>query len=328
MEQILITGATGFIGGHLLPHLETQNFSLKIATRKTSPQCSQKIATVKIADIDESTDWSEALTNIDFVIHLAARAHILKEGATDPETEFYKTNTAATANLVKQAIAQGVKHIIFISSIGAMATLSEQTLTETSTCEPDTPYGRSKLQAEQALKQLCENSAMTWTILRPPLIYGPRNPGNMERLLKLVKTGLPLPLGGINNRRSLLYVGNLVDAITTCISHPDAKNQTFLVSDGEDLSTPALIHKIAQAMGKSPTLIPVPSKLLTLASKPLGKEDTVNRLIGSLAVNSKKIRTTLDWKAPFSVTQGLQNTVDWFVNHQIARRQSISARSR
>jgi nucleoside-diphosphate-sugar epimerase len=320
MKSILVTGATGFIGSHLLPNLEQQNFSLKITTRQTSPQTSQNITPIKINNIDDTTDWSEALAEVDCVIHLAARAHILQDTATDPETQFYQTNTLATANLVKQAITQGVKHFIFMSSVGAMATLSEETLTESSPCNPDTPYGKSKLQAEQELKQLCENTAMTWTILRPPLIYGPRNPGNMERLLKLVKTGLPLPLGGINNRRSLLYVGNLVDSITTCISHPNAKNQTFLISDGEDLSTPALIQKIGEAMGKSPALIPIPPTLLTLVAKPLGKEDTINRLAGSLAIDSNKIRTTLDWKPPFSVTQGLQNTVDWLVNHQIARR--------
>ncbi|QDZ39378.1 NAD-dependent epimerase/dehydratase family protein [Euhalothece natronophila Z-M001] len=313
MKSILITGATGFIGSHLLPQLEQNNFSLKITTRQSSPQTSQHVTPIQINNIDETTDWSKALIGVDCVIHLAARAHILQDTSTDPETAFYQTNTAATANLVKPAIAQGVKHFIFMSSIGAMATTSEQILTETFPCQPDTPYGRSKLKAEQALKELCENSTMTWTILRPPLIYGPNNPGNMERLLKLVKTGLPLPLGGINNHRSLLYVGNLVNAITTCISHPKAKNQTFLISDGEDLSTPSLINQLGKAMGKSPMLIPITPQFLTVIAKPLGKEDTIKRLAGSLTVDNNKIRTTLDWNPPFSVTEGLQHTVDWFI---------------
>ncbi|MDB9312972.1 NAD-dependent epimerase/dehydratase family protein [Spirulina sp. CS-785/01] len=314
MNQILVTGITGFIGTHLLSCLIQQNYSLNITTRNIHPETSPKITTVKIADINEVTNWDEALTNIDTVIHLAARAHLLQDNATNPEAEFHKTNTAATANLVQQSIAAGVKHFIFISSIGAMATLSPYPLTESSPCTPDTPYGRSKLQAEQALKELCANSSMTWTILRPPLIYGPRNPGNMARLLKLVNTGLPLPLGAINNRRSLLYVGNLVDAIITCLSHPNAKNQTFLISDGEDLSTPDLIRQIGQAMGKTPLLLPIPPTLLTSLAKPLGKQETVNRLIGSLPINSQKIRTTLNWTPPVTVSQGLQDTVNWYLN--------------
>ena len=316
MEQILITGATGFIGSHLLPHLQQQNLSIKITTRQSSPQLPNHITSVKIDNIDETTDWTEALQNIDCIIHLAARAHILKDEATDPESEFYQTNTAATTNLAKQAIEHGVKHFIFMSSIGAMTTLATETLTESSPCHPDTPYGRSKLQAEQNLKELCNNSTMTWTILRPPLIYGARNPGNMERLLKLVKTGLPLPFGGIKNCRSLLYVGNLVDALTHCITHPNARNQTFIISDGEDLSTPALVRQIGIAMGKEPTLIPIPPQLLKLIAQPLGKGETIDRLAGSLRVDSSKIRTTLNWKPPFSVNQGLKNTVDWFCENQ------------
>ncbi|AFZ49082.1 NAD-dependent epimerase/dehydratase family protein [Dactylococcopsis salina] len=313
MKSILVTGATGFIGSHLLPHLEQQNFSVKITTRQPSPQTSQNITPVKINNIDETTDWSEALTDVECVIHLAGRAHILQDTATDPEAEFYQTNTVATSNLVKQSIECGVKHFIFMSSIGAMTTLATETLTESSPCYPDTPYGHSKLQAEQNLKELCKNNPMTWTILRPPLIYGARNPGNMERLLKLVKTGLPLPFGAIKNCRSLLYVGNLVDAIAQCITHPNARNQTFIISDGEDLSTPALIRQIGTAMRKQPTLIPIPPQLLKLIAQPLGKGETIDRLAGSLTVDSGKIRKTLDWKPPFSVHQGLKNTVDWFL---------------
>jgi len=316
MNSILITGATGFLGNHLLPTLQQQNFSIKITTRQLLSPISHNIPSIQINNIDQTTDWSEALKEVDCVIHLAARAHILKDESIDPKLQFYQTNTAATANLVKQAIAQGVKHFIFMSSVGAMATTSEQVLTEASPCKPDTPYGKSKLQAEQAIKELCENTSMSWTIIRPPLIYGPRNPGNMQRLLKLVQTGLPLPLGAINNQRSFLYVGNLVDTITTCIFHPNAKNQTFLISDGKDLSTPTLIQKLGKAMGKSPTLIPIPSQLLHLVAKPLGKEDTITRLTGSLAIDSNKIRTTLNWQPPFSVEQGLQNTVNWCLENQ------------
>ena len=153
---------------------------------------------------------------------------------------------------------------------------------------------------------------MTWTILRPTLVYGAGNPGNMERLMKLVKKGLPLPLGSINNQKSFLYVGNLIDAIATCIEHPHAKNQTFIISDGEDLSTSELIRRLGKALNKSPLLLPVPPDLLRLATKLLGKADIGDRLLGSLQVDSNKIRQMLDWTPPYTVDQGLQATADWF----------------
>jgi nucleoside-diphosphate-sugar epimerase len=153
---------------------------------------------------------------------------------------------------------------------------------------------------------------MTWTILRPTLVYGAGNPGNMERLMKLIKTGFPLPLGSINNRKSFLYVGNLVDAIITCLDHPNAKNQTFIVSDGEALSTTDLIRRLGKALGKSPLLLPIPAELLRLTTKLLGKADIGDRLLGSLQVDSSKIRQMLDWTPPYTVDQGLQATADWF----------------
>jgi nucleoside-diphosphate-sugar epimerase len=215
---------------------------------------------------------------------------------------------------VKQCLEGGVKHFIFLSSIGAVTTLSDTIINESSECNPDTPYGRSKLKAEMEIKQLCENSTMTYTILRPTLVYGANNPGNMERLLKLVAKGLPLPLGGVNNSRSLVYVGNLVDAIITCINHPNAKNQTFIVSDGEDLSTPELIRGIGKAMNKTPLLLPIPSSLIKIGTKLLGKAEAGDRLLGSLQVDSSKIRETLNWQPPYTVEEGLKITADWFIN--------------
>ena len=313
MNNILVTGGTGFIGGHLLPVLNKQNLHFTLAARhRISYALNPDLKVVKIGEINEITDWTEALKEIDIVIHLAARAHQLNDQAINPEAEFLRINCEGTKTLVKQAIASGVKHFIFISSIGAMATLSEQILTEESPCHPDTPYGRSKLQAEKALTELCHDSQMTWTIIRPTLVYGSGNPGNMERLIKLVKRGLLLPLGSIHNQKSFLYVGNLVDAIITCLDHPNAKNQTFIISDGEDLSTSDLIRRLGKALDKSPILLPFPPDLLRLATKLLGKADVGDRLLGSLQVDSSKIRQTLDWKPPYTVDQGLQATADWF----------------
>ena len=313
MNNILVTGGTGFIGSHLLPILSKQNLQVTLAVRNNSSnELNIPYKIVKVSEIDENTDWTKALKEVATVIHLAARAHQLNDQAINPEAEFLRTNCEGTKTLVKAAIASGVKHFIFISSIGAMTTLSEHTLTEESPCHPDSPYGRSKLRAEQGLIELCQNSPMTWTILRPTLVYGAGNPGNMERLMKLINTGFPLPLGSINNRKSFVYVGNLVDAMIACLDHPNAKNQTFIVSDGEDLSTTDLIRRLGKALGKSPLLLPIPAELLRLTTKLLGKADIGDRLLGSLQVDSNKIRQMLDWTPPYTVDQGLQATADWF----------------
>ncbi len=320
--KILITGSNGFIGSHLIPVLRKKSSWLVTATvRSSSHELVSYIIPVTVGNIDGSTNWTSCLKGIDTVIHLAARAHILEENLPNPEVEFFKINTEGTANLVKHSIQAGVKHFIFLSSIGAMATLNKYPLSETSPCQPDTPYGRSKLAAEQALISLTTQSEMSWTILRPPLVYGQGHRGNMERLVKLVKKGLPLPFGQVNNRRSLIYVGNLIDAIITCISHPNAKNQTFLISDGNDLSTPDLIRKIAYYLDCPCNLLPVPPGLLRwagnlgdLGEKLLARSLPINtsiidRLLSSLVVDSSHIRTTLNWEQPFTVEEGLKFTL-------------------
>jgi nucleoside-diphosphate-sugar epimerase len=313
MKTVLVTGATGFVGRHLLPHLQRNGYHACAAVRTSvSVQLDRGIALVPIGEITPETDWQLALANVDVVIHLAARAHLIHDTAIDPEAAFNRVNTKSTKNLVSQAIQAQVKQFIFISSVGAMATLAEQSLTEQTACHPDTPYGRSKLRAEEALISLASQSSMTWTILRPTLVYGPGNPGNMERLLKLVKRRLPLPLGAIDNCRSFIYVENLVDAIVQSIDHPNAINQTFLLSDGEDLSTPQLIRRLAAGLDYPAPLLPIPPILMKAAGKLTGKTDTVSRLLGSLTVDSSKIRKTLNWKPPYSLDQGLQTTADWF----------------
>ncbi|MEQ9623688.1 UDP-glucose 4-epimerase family protein [Coleofasciculus chthonoplastes] len=321
MKSALVTGSTGFIASHLIPLLIQQGWKVRAAIRNPTNKLPSEVSTANLGNIDGFTQWEPTLTDMDTVIHLAARTHILHDNTPNPEAEFLKPNVQGTANLVKQSIAAGVKHFIFISSIGAMATLSDHPLTETSPCQPDTPYGRSKLQAEQALIKLASQSSMTWTILRPTLVYGSGNPGNMERLIKLINRGLPLPFGLVNNRRSLLYVGNLVDAIATCLTHPNAKNQTFLVSDGQDLSTPELIRKIAYHLERPCHLLPVPPSMLKLAGhlgdtieqftkRPLPlNTSTIDRLLGSLVVDSSHIRNTLNWEPPYTIDEGLSKTL-------------------
>jgi nucleoside-diphosphate-sugar epimerase len=310
-KKILVTGATGFVGRYLVTRLS--HSVVKAAVRdQTTANLPANLETVQVGEIKSTTSWQTALVDVDLVIHLAARAHVLQEPGPNSEREFHRVNVDGAIALIRQAIAANVKHFIFISSIGAMATLSDCTLTETTPCDPDTPYGRSKLKAEEALISLASQSAMTWTILRPTLVYGPGNPGNMERLLKLVKRRLPLPLGAIDNRRSFIYVENLVDAIIQCIDHPKAINQTFILSDGVDLSTPQLIRRLASYLGYPAPLLPVPPFLMKVAGKLIGKSDTVSRLLGSLAVDSSKICQTLNWQPPYTLDQGLQATAEWF----------------
>ncbi len=315
MKTVLVTGATGFVGGHLLPPLVEHPYKLKIALRSspTLPMASGA-ELIQVGDIHALTHWQDALVDVDMVIHLASRAHILKETVTDPMAAFLRVNVEGTRSLVQQSIQAGVQQFIFISSIGAMATLSDAYLTEESPCHPDSLYGRSKWQAEQDLMALAQPSEMRWTILRPTLVYGPRNPGNMERLIKLVDRGLPLPFGLVRNRRSLVFVGNLVDAILISLDNPKAFNQTFIVSDGLTLSTSELICAIAKALSRPVRLLPIPPVLIRILGQLTGKTDAVDRLLGSLAVDSDKICQALDWTPPYSIEQGLSKTAEWYAH--------------
>jgi nucleoside-diphosphate-sugar epimerase len=322
MKTILVTGATGFIGRHLLPVLHQQGWQTTAAVRDDFRQpLSIPIKAIQVGEIDDMTDWQEALLGIDTVIHLAGRSHILHETISNPEAAFIKVNTKGTINLVKQSLKAGVKHFIFVSSIHAMAAESDDILNENSPCHPDSPYGGSKLQAEQALINLAKDSNMTWTILRPTLVYGPGNRANMERLMKLIKRGLPLPFGAIKNRRSFVFVGNLVAAIITCLDHPNAANKIFLISDNQAVSTPQLIRLIAQQIQQPCRLLPVPTTLLrflgylgdnieSITGKNLPFNTyNIDRLLGSLTVDSRYIQKTLNWQPPFTLEQGLAQTI-------------------
>jgi nucleoside-diphosphate-sugar epimerase len=280
-----------------------------------------EIQAMIVGEVDGHTHWRDALQGVDAVIHLAARAHILSDRDDGMEAEFQRVNVEGTIRLVQQSIQAGVKHFVFLSSIGAMASLSDLLLDERSPCRPDTPYGRSKLQAENALIAQAGQSGMTWTILRPTLVYGPGNPGNMERLIRLVNCRLPLPLGNITNRRSFLYVGNLVDVIARCLVNVNAKNEIFLVSDADDLSTPQLIKKVSYHMKRRCLLFSLPRGFLKIlgylgdalqavSKRPIPfNTSSINRLNGSMAVDSTHIQSALNWRPPFTMDEGLALTV-------------------
>jgi len=313
-EGILVTGATGFVGGQLIKRLNNQSsVAVRGAVRSTPTGDSPGI--IAVGEISADTDWSEALQGQRVVVHAAARAHIMDDTAADPLTEFRRVNVAGTLNFARQAAAAGIQRFVFISSIKVNG---EQT--PLGTCfeaddvpAPEDPYGTSKWEAEQGLQKLARETCMEVVIIRPPLVYGPGVKGNFASMIKLVDKGLPLPLGAVHNKRSLVALDNLVDLIITCIDHPGAANETFLVSDGEDLSTTQMLQGVAEAMGKPSRLIPVPASMLHLGASLLGKKAMAQRLLGSLQVDISHTQKCLDWTAPLTVKQGLQRC---FETHQ------------
>jgi nucleoside-diphosphate-sugar epimerase len=318
--KILITGATGFLGQNLCSAALDRNYSIRATTRSASkPHRHPEIESIPISSIAEPLPET-ALKGLEVIVHLAARVHVMNDTTSDPLAAHRQINTAATLSLARQAAQHGVKRFIYLSSIkvnGEGGIDIDRPYTEQDPPQPIDPYGQSKWEAEQGLKQIAAETGLEIVIIRPPLIYGAKVKGNFQQLLRIIQRGIPLPLGSINNHRSLVYVGNLVDAILTCITHPAAKNQTFLVSDGNDLSTPALILGLAKYVEKPdwmnaielPTLLSIPPQLLVFCGKLVGQTSSVERLIGSLTVDSTHIQTTLDWKPPFSVNEGLRATV-------------------
>lgn len=311
MKRILVTGATGFVGRALVQELLTQKFSVIAGVRHLSPTLSAP--QIELGDLSSATDHSATLQNIDVVIHLAARAHIMQDTASDPLAEFRKTNTVGTLNLAIQAAAEaGVKRFIFISSIkvnGEMTTKETPFQTEI-TGAPTDPYALSKYEAEHGLMSLAKSSGLEVVIIRPPLVYGPGVKANFAIMIQWLLKGIPLPLGSIHNKRSLVALDNLVNFIILCVNHPKAANEVFLISDGEDLSTTQLLQKIARALQKKARLIPVPISWMRFAALLIGKQDVANRLFSSLLVDSFKARDLLGWQPVISMDQQLQKIAE------------------
>ena len=258
--------------------------------------------------IADSSSWGSALISQDVIIHTAARAHIMKDSVADPLTEYRKVNVDGTLNLARQSAIAGVKRFIFVSSIkvNGEQTAPGQPFQPNDEAKPIDPYGISKWEAERGLQKIAKETGMEVVIIRPPLVYGPGVKGNFANLIKLVRKGLPLPLGAIHNRRSMIALDNLVDLIITCIDHPNAASQVFLASDGQDLSTTQLLQGLAQAMGNPSRLLLMPGALLSLAASVLGKKAVADRLLSSLQVDISKTRDLLSWTPPISVDEGLR----------------------
>jgi UDP-glucose 4-epimerase len=310
--KVLVTGANGFVGKRVMAVLQ-QNARLIVAgsVRRIQPDTNGNLP---IGDLNGETDWSKALNGSECVIHAAARVHVLKDNATDPLAEFLATNLHGTLNLGRQAANAGVRRFVFISSVKVHGetTLLGKPFSAQDVPAPLDPYSVSKTQAECGLRQLAAETKMDVVIIRPPLVYGPGVKGNFQTMMRWLSLGVPLPLGSIDNLRSLVALDNLVDLIATCIHHPAAANQTFLVSDGEDLSTTQLLKRMGQAMGKPARLIPVSPALLKAAAAMLGKPELAQRLCGSLQVDIAKTRQLLGWRPPVSVDEGLRRAASGF----------------
>lgn len=298
MQKILVTGANGFVGSALVRALSKLEFRAVAAIRKKSPGLSDSLDYVEVGDLSPQQDWSQFLHDIDSVIHLAARVHIMGDESTDALDIYRRTNTDSTLNLARQAAEAGNRRFIFLSSIkvNGESTNGRPPFSERDICQPSDPYAISKYEAEIGLRDISEETGMEVVIIRPPLIYGPGVKGNFVRMMNLVSKGVPLPLGAVRNQRSLLAMENLVDFLIVCLNHPKAANETFLLSDGEDLSTTELIQKLAHSQGKNARLIPIPVKLMRFASVITGKKDVADRLFGSLQISSDKARQLMNWK--------------------------------
>lgn len=318
-NSILLTGATGFVGGAILKRLYTEKKYTVVAVVRGESQLEvQDVRTVRIGSFDGETQWKENLRNFDVIIHSAARVHVMNDAESDPLAAFRKVNVEGTLNLARQAAASGVRRFIFISSIkvNGEGTAAGTPYTSDDTPAPVDPYGISKMEAEQGLRQLSAETAMEVVIIRPVLVYGPGVKANFLNMMRWLDKGVPLPFGAIYNNRSLVALDNLVDLVVTCIDHPAAGNQTFLVSDGEDLSTTALLNKMAKALHKPARLIPVPSWVLQGGAALLGKRALSQRLCGSLQVDITKTRTLLCWTPPVSTDDALAATALHFREHQ------------
>jgi len=316
---IAVTGATGFVGRAVVAHLsKAVDCSLRVAVRGPYEHFPDQVDVVHVASLSPSTNWGSFVAAANVVIHSAARVHILNDSASDPAEEYYRTNVVSTLNLAEQAAAAGVKRFIFISSIKVNGEATDKGApfqADQQAC-PSDPYGVSKKEAEDGLREIASRTGMEVVIIRPVLVYGPGVKANFLNMMRWVDKGVPLPLGAISNKRSFVALRNLTDLIALCVHHPAAANQTFLVSDGKDLSTTELLRTMAGALKRPSRLIPVPMWILEALAAVIGKKPVAQRLAGSLQVDISKTRDLLGWKPPISVEDAMKETAHYYLEHQ------------
>lgn len=316
--SVLVTGASGFVGGALVAKLSCDTrFQVRAASRQveslgafSSSCCSP--------DLGVNADWCGVLKGVQAVVHCAARVHIMNEQSANPLDEFRKVNVEGTLRLARQAVEVGVRRFVFVSSIkvNGEATLPGEAFCADDEPQASDPYGISKREAEDRLRALAKETGLEVVILRPPLVYGPGVKANFLSMLRYLNKGIPLPLGAIDNRRSLVALDNLTDLLVLCLTHPAASGQRFLVSDGEDLSTTELLFRLGRALGRPARLLPVPQGWITGGASLLGRQDLSQRICGSLQVNIDKTRKLLGWSPPVSVDQALMKTVEHYLDSQ------------
>ncbi|WP_029890084.1 UDP-glucose 4-epimerase family protein [Polycyclovorans algicola] len=311
--MILVTGATGLVGAALVRRLCIDGVSQVVAAvRNAASGLPSQVHLVGGLELTGQTDWTPALQNVEAVVHCAARAHVMKDHEADPLDVYRRVNVEGTLNLARQAAAAGARRFLFVSSVkvngegtgpGCLFKVGDIPA-------PLDPYGQSKFEAEQGLREVATETGMEIVIIRPPVVYGPGVKANFATMMRWVARGAPLPLGAVrSNRRSLVALDNLVDLMVTCLDHPAAANQTFLVSDDEDLSTADLLERLGQAMGRPAKLIPVPMGVLMAGAAMLGKRSVAQRLLGSLQVDISKTRELLGWQPPIGVDEGFRRAV-------------------
>lgn len=313
--RVLVTGASGFVGGAVVRRLLADaTVTVRGAVRRPDALLPAAAERVHVGDLADGTDWSHALRDVHAVVHAAARVHVMHDASAEPLGEFRRVNVAGTLELARQAAQAGVRRFVFLSSIkvNGERTRIGRPYTARDEPAPADPYGVSKHEAEVGLRALARSSGMEVVIIRPVLVYGPGVRGNFLSLLRIVRTGVPLPLGAIRNRRSVVALENLVDLVVTTLRHPRAANQTFLVSDGVPLSTPALLRCVGAALGQPVRLLPVPAVLIELGARALGRRELADRLCGSLEVDIAETRTLLEWSPPLTTAEAMGRTAHHF----------------
>ncbi|QIN77707.1 NAD-dependent epimerase/dehydratase family protein [Rubrobacter marinus] len=315
-RRVLVTGATGFVGGHLCPELLDEGWTVRavVRSREAAAGLPRGVEPFYVPDIGPETDWEGGLEGVDVVAHLAGRAHVTQEESANPLDAYREINVGGTRRLAEACAAAGVRRLVFVSSVKAVGEGAPVAYDEETPRRPEDAYGVSKMEAEDALAEVSARTGLEAVTLRPPLVYGPGVKANFRMLMGLVRKGMPLPLGLVRNERSMVYVRNLTATISHCLQHPAAAGHDFFVADGESPSTRELVTRMGRLMKRPARLVPVPVPLLRLGGRATGRSGQVDRLVGSLTVSTAKIRRLLGWTPRFSLDDGLRETVDWYVS--------------
>jgi nucleoside-diphosphate-sugar epimerase len=313
--KILVTGANGLVGRAVGEALDKNEVQVIRAVRSATTR-----SEFPVSDLDEHTSWDSVLgLDVDIVVHLAAKVALIDKRTKSEFSEYHRVNTLGTANLARQCASHGVRRLVYVSTVKVLGEGKNELYQASDLANPEDAYALSKWEAEQALWQISKETGMEVVIIRPPLVYGPGVKANFLQLMRAIDKRLPLPLGAIHNNRSLIYLGNLVDAISLCLTHPNAAGKTYMVSDNDDVSTPELIRRVAKALDKSPFLLPISVSWMRFFAGVLGKASSVDRLVGSFAVDIAPIQKELGWTPPYSMQAGLYATAEWYQQSELSK---------